>query len=187
MPGIGTPRQPTGVHHLAETRPLLNAIFEAVKPGGRFVLSDVAADSPVATFLDGFVGSHYGTGRDGFLPRYSAEAARERRVAIDSCEPANLLRPGTPGSDQAKRLFSWPKVPFLGRSSVPASRGRTKPTTCFNKDRGRFSGFFSNLKATFLTPINGRSRLRARIPCQRDHPSHLSLLRYSRKRDRRFC
>jgi len=56
-----------GVHHIADKLPLFSAIFEVVKPGGRFVLSDVAADSAVAAFLDGFVGSHNSTGHDGIF------------------------------------------------------------------------------------------------------------------------
>lgn len=56
-----------GVHHLSDKRPLFRDIFRVTRPGGIFVLSDVAAATPVASFLDGFVGDHNSTGHDGIF------------------------------------------------------------------------------------------------------------------------
>lgn len=56
-----------GVHHLADKRPLFRELLRITRPGGRFVLSDVAADTPVARFLDGFVGDHNSTGHEGIF------------------------------------------------------------------------------------------------------------------------
>jgi SAM-dependent methyltransferase len=54
-----------GVHHIDDKRPLFAEIRRVVRPGGRFVLSDVAAGSDVARFLDGFVGAYNSTGHEG--------------------------------------------------------------------------------------------------------------------------
>jgi len=54
-----------GVHHLEDKRPLFRELWRVVKPGGRLVVSDVQENSPVATFLDGFVGAHNSTGHEG--------------------------------------------------------------------------------------------------------------------------
>ncbi|WP_198678735.1 class I SAM-dependent methyltransferase [Pseudidiomarina insulisalsae] len=54
-----------GVHHLDDKRPLFAEIARVLKPGGRLVLSDVQQDSPVAKFLDEFVGAHNSTGHEG--------------------------------------------------------------------------------------------------------------------------
>lgn len=56
-----------GVHHIVEKAPLFADIRRVVKPGGRFVLADVAAGSAVARFLDGYVGAHNSTGHEGFF------------------------------------------------------------------------------------------------------------------------
>jgi SAM-dependent methyltransferase len=44
-----------GVHHVDDKRPLWAELWRVVKPGGHLVLSDVAAGTPVARFLDGYV------------------------------------------------------------------------------------------------------------------------------------
>ena len=81
-----------GVHHIADKLPLFNAIFEVVKPGGRFVLSDVAADSAVAAFLDGFVGAHNSTGHDGIFlhPDTLPEELGSVGWRVLSCEPVDF-------------------------------------------------------------------------------------------------
>ena len=54
-----------GVHHFADKRPLFREVRRVLRDGGRFVLADVHRASPVARFLDDFVGSHNSTGHDG--------------------------------------------------------------------------------------------------------------------------
>lgn len=54
-----------GLHHMADKRPLFQDIRRVLRPGGRFVLADAHEDSPVARFLDVFVGRHNSTGHDG--------------------------------------------------------------------------------------------------------------------------
>ncbi|MDB4476497.1 methyltransferase domain-containing protein [bacterium] len=53
-----------GVHHLNDKRPLFREILKTLKPGGKFVLSDVLEGSAVAHFLDDFVGKYNSTGHD---------------------------------------------------------------------------------------------------------------------------
>lgn len=63
-----------GVHHLADKRPLFTEMRRVTRPGGRLVLSDVAAQSNTALFLDGFVGAHNSTGHEGaFLDQATIE------------------------------------------------------------------------------------------------------------------
>lgn len=67
-----------GVHHLADKRPLFSEMLRVTRPGGRFVLSDVAADTPTARFLDGFVGDTNSTGHEGiFLDDHTLEELAE--------------------------------------------------------------------------------------------------------------
>jgi len=54
-----------GVHHLQDKRSLYRDLWRVVRPGGRLVLADAWLGSPVATFLDGFVGAHNSTGHQG--------------------------------------------------------------------------------------------------------------------------
>ena len=54
-----------GLHHEPDLTALLTAWRRVLRPGGRLVVADVAADSPVASFLDGFVGLHNGIGHAG--------------------------------------------------------------------------------------------------------------------------
>ena len=54
-----------GVHHLDDKAAFAREAARTVRPGGQFVLSDVAASTPVARFLDDFVGAHNSTGHDG--------------------------------------------------------------------------------------------------------------------------
>ena len=68
-----------GVHHLENKGELFTEIARVLKPGGCFVLSDVAEGSATARFLDGFVGDHNSTGHDG---RYLGEQTfKELRTA----------------------------------------------------------------------------------------------------------
>lgn len=54
-----------GVHHTENKRPFFREIRRVVRSGGRFVLSDVAGGSNIASFLDGFVGANNSTGHEG--------------------------------------------------------------------------------------------------------------------------
>lgn len=54
-----------GLHHQTDKAPFHAEARRVLRPGGRYVLSDVSATSPVATFLDGFIGAHNSTGHDG--------------------------------------------------------------------------------------------------------------------------
>lgn len=76
-----------GVHHLADKRPLFSEMFRVTRPGGRFVLSDVAADSDVALFLDGFVGANNSTGHEGvFLDHDTLEDLKQTGWTILSAQ-----------------------------------------------------------------------------------------------------
>lgn len=66
-----------GVHHLDDKEPLFREFLRVVRPGGRLVVSDVAAGSKVARFLDGYVGDNNSTGHEGvFLDRRSIDELR---------------------------------------------------------------------------------------------------------------
>lgn len=54
-----------GVHHLEDKQPLFGELARTLVAGGRLVLADVHEDSPVARFLDDFVGRHNSTGHRG--------------------------------------------------------------------------------------------------------------------------
>lgn len=61
-----------GVHHVNGKTPLFREFLRVVKPGGRLVLSDVAANSKVSNFLDGYMGDHNSTGHEGvFLDQHT--------------------------------------------------------------------------------------------------------------------
>ncbi len=80
-----------GVHHMADKRPFFQAVREVVKPGGRFVLSDVTEGSRVARFLDGFVGSHNSTGHDGiYLGRHTLAELDACGWSVASCEQVDF-------------------------------------------------------------------------------------------------
>lgn len=76
-----------GVHHIDDKRPLMTEVARVARPGGRFVLSDVAEDSPVSRFLDGFVGDHNSTGHEGvFLGPRTLRELQETGWLIRSAE-----------------------------------------------------------------------------------------------------
>lgn len=53
-----------GVHHYEDKTPFHKEVHRVLQPQGLYVLSDVAEDSPVATFLDNFVGRNNGMGHE---------------------------------------------------------------------------------------------------------------------------
>jgi len=82
-----------GVHHHEDKRPFHAEVRRVLVRGGLYALSDVAAGSPVATFLDGYVGERNGTGHEG---HYLGEGSR-----------ADLAAAGfAVVSDEARR-FHW--------------------------------------------------------------------------------
>ena len=54
-----------GIHHIADKRPLFTELARVVRPAGTLVISDVAAGSAVAAFLDDYVGRYNSTGHEG--------------------------------------------------------------------------------------------------------------------------
>lgn len=73
-----------GIHHIAYKRPFFAELFRVTKPGGTLVVSDVAAGSAVARFLDGYVGAHNSTGHDGlFLDEGTLEGLRSAGWSIE--------------------------------------------------------------------------------------------------------
>lgn len=54
-----------GLHHQDDKTPFHSEARRVLRPDGLYVLSDVPADSPVAAFLDGFIGAHNSTGHSG--------------------------------------------------------------------------------------------------------------------------
>ena len=55
-----------GVHHLADKRPFFSEIARCLAPGGVLLLAEVAEDSVIDRFLDGFVDKHNPLGHQGF-------------------------------------------------------------------------------------------------------------------------
>lgn len=73
-----------GVHHLEDKIPFFSELYRVVKPGGRLVVSDVLENSPVAHFLDTFVGANNSTGHEGaYLDRHTADELRKAGWAIE--------------------------------------------------------------------------------------------------------
>lgn len=98
-----------GVHHLEDKRPLFADLHRVVKSGGRLVLSDVAAASAVAHFLDGFVGAHNSTGHEGvFLDDRTDDELRETgwRILSSAIVPMHWLFADRPAMvDFCQNLF----------------------------------------------------------------------------------
>jgi SAM-dependent methyltransferase len=78
-----------GVHHMADKAALFREVRRIVRPGGCFVLSDVAKDSPQALFLDGYVNTHNSTGHHGLFLDSSTEA--ELEAAGWHCQSSQLV------------------------------------------------------------------------------------------------
>lgn len=64
-----------GLHHLAERAPAYAEWFRLLGPGGRVVIADVAEDTPVAAFLNGFVDRYNTEGHDGRFITVADETA----------------------------------------------------------------------------------------------------------------
>jgi SAM-dependent methyltransferase len=81
-----------GVHHIADKKPLLREILRVVKPAGRLVLSDVRAESPVARFLDQYVGANNSTGHEGvYLDEATLDELREVGWQVLSAKTEKFL------------------------------------------------------------------------------------------------
>ncbi|MCG8669450.1 MAG: class I SAM-dependent methyltransferase [Pseudomonadales bacterium] len=79
-----------GVHHIEDKEPLFKDIFRVIKPQGQFILSDVTHDSPVAHFLDEYVGKHNSTGHNGiYLDENTASEIQQAGWSIQSKEQVN--------------------------------------------------------------------------------------------------
>ena len=80
-----------GVHHLEDKRPLFAELHRVVKPGGVFLLSDVATDSAVAHFLDEYVGAYNSTGHEGvFLDERTVRELQDTGWQVESCEQVDF-------------------------------------------------------------------------------------------------
>jgi len=76
-----------GIHHLEDKCAFFQELWRVVKPTGRVVISDVSVNSPVAAFLDGFVGDHNSTGHEGvFISESTVEELNQCGWRILSSE-----------------------------------------------------------------------------------------------------
>lgn len=82
-----------GVHHHDDKLPFHLEVARVLVPGGLYALSDVAADSAVGGFLDGFIGSRNRTGHAG---RYLGPET-----------PVQLRAAGLEVMEDSIRRFHW--------------------------------------------------------------------------------
>jgi SAM-dependent methyltransferase len=72
-----------GLHHEPSLPRVFAEMHRLVRPGGRIVLADVAADTAPARFLNGFVAEHCPLGHDGkFLDERTAPALEAAGLAV---------------------------------------------------------------------------------------------------------
>ena len=70
------------LHHIADKSAFLGKLVAHVTPGGLLHVADVGEDSPLASFLDGFVGRFNGAGHTGaYLQRATFEQLAGVRLA----------------------------------------------------------------------------------------------------------
>ncbi|MES3028142.1 MAG: methyltransferase domain-containing protein [Pseudomonadota bacterium] len=70
------------LHHIQDKASFLGQLISHTEPGGVLHAADVARDSPIAAFLDGFVGRFNGTGHEGaYLDRRMFEQVEGAQVA----------------------------------------------------------------------------------------------------------
>lgn len=89
-----------GVHHIEDKRPLFAELHRVVRPGGTFLLSDVAAGSAVEYFLDEYVGTNNSTGHKGaYLDQTTLQDLAATSWAVELCEQVDFswVFPDEPG------------------------------------------------------------------------------------------
>lgn len=64
------------LHHTSQRGAFYREVHRVLKPGGRFVIGDIAAGSPQGTFLNGFVDQYSSMGHQGDFLHHETEAAR---------------------------------------------------------------------------------------------------------------
>lgn len=79
-----------GLHHLHDKCALFREFARVLEPGGRLLIADVHRDSPVAGFLDDFVGACNSTGHDGLY--LDVSTCRELEQAGFMVDDATMLR-----------------------------------------------------------------------------------------------
>lgn len=76
-----------GVHHVEDKRHFFSEAWRCLLPGGTLLLAEVAANSPVAAFLDGFVDTHNPQGHHGYyLDDLATQQLQQAGFVIDSVQ-----------------------------------------------------------------------------------------------------